>query len=139
MPVLAILVAQTGHGWGLYTLLSELPTYMKTVLHFDVKAVIDAFFLNIVSEICHFFVLTWSVNNDFKFYSRTAGCPPFRISLCGYFHWSAVGLQTTCVKTELLVQLQFGKSSILLVSSNIFYIKKFVGCGIWLNTYVLSV
>jgi len=36
-PVLAILVAQTGHGWGLYTLLTELPTYLKTVLHFDLK------------------------------------------------------------------------------------------------------
>jgi ACS family sodium-dependent inorganic phosphate cotransporter-like MFS transporter 5 len=38
-PVFAILVAQTGHGWGLYTLLTELPTYMKTVLHFDIKNV----------------------------------------------------------------------------------------------------
>lgn len=43
MPVLAILVAQTGHGWGLYTLLTELPTYMKNVLHFDIKKVIQAF------------------------------------------------------------------------------------------------
>ncbi|CAG7835921.1 unnamed protein product [Allacma fusca] len=38
MPVLAILVAQTGHGWGLYTLLTELPTYMNSVLHFDLKS-----------------------------------------------------------------------------------------------------
>ena len=42
MPVIAILVAQTGHGWGLYTLLTELPTYMKSVLHFDLKQVIFA-------------------------------------------------------------------------------------------------
>jgi len=38
MPVLAVLVAQTGQGWGLYTLLTELPTFMKTILHFDIKA-----------------------------------------------------------------------------------------------------
>ncbi|CAL8124169.1 unnamed protein product [Orchesella dallaii] len=36
-PVIAILVAQTGHGWGLYTLLTELPTFMDDVLHFDIK------------------------------------------------------------------------------------------------------
>lgn len=38
-PVLAILVVQTGHGWGLYTMLTELPTYMDDVLHFDIKSV----------------------------------------------------------------------------------------------------
>ncbi|XP_046451173.1 putative inorganic phosphate cotransporter [Daphnia pulex] len=34
----AILVAHLGHSWGLSMLLTELPTYMKTVLHFDLKA-----------------------------------------------------------------------------------------------------
>lgn len=50
MPVLAILVAQTAQGWGLYTLLTELPTYMKTILHFDIKAVstfIQFLFINV--------------------------------------------------------------------------------------------
>ena len=37
----AILVAHLGHSWGLSMLLTELPTYMKTVLHFDLKAVIN--------------------------------------------------------------------------------------------------
>lgn len=40
----AILVAHLGHSWGLSMLLTELPTYMKTVLHFDLKAVIFLFF-----------------------------------------------------------------------------------------------
>lgn len=39
IPVWAIVVGHVGHTWGLYTLLTELPTYMKTVLHFDIKQV----------------------------------------------------------------------------------------------------
>lgn len=38
-----IIVAHTGHTWGLYTLLTELPTYMKTVLNFDIKQVADKY------------------------------------------------------------------------------------------------
>jgi len=34
----AILVAHVGQNWGFYVLLTELPTYMKTVLHFDLKS-----------------------------------------------------------------------------------------------------
>jgi len=37
VPVYAILLAQVGNGWGLYTLLTELPTYMKNVLRYDMK------------------------------------------------------------------------------------------------------
>jgi len=37
MPFWAILVGHIGHGWGLYTLLHELPSYLKSVLHFDIK------------------------------------------------------------------------------------------------------
>lgn len=36
----AILFAHLGHSWGLSMLLTELPTYMSTVLNFDMKAVI---------------------------------------------------------------------------------------------------
>ena len=35
----AILVAHIGYSWGFYILLSELPTYMKTVLNFDLHSV----------------------------------------------------------------------------------------------------
>ena len=37
--VWAILVAHVGKALGYYVLLTELPTYMKTVLHFDLKSV----------------------------------------------------------------------------------------------------
>jgi hypothetical protein len=35
----AIVVAHVGQAWGFYMLLTELPTYMKTVLHFNLKSV----------------------------------------------------------------------------------------------------
>ncbi|CAG7832457.1 unnamed protein product [Allacma fusca] len=35
--VWAIVAAQLGNGWGLYTLLTYMPTYMSSVLHFDIK------------------------------------------------------------------------------------------------------
>lgn len=39
MPVWANVIAQVAHCWVIYTLLTEMPTYMKTVLHFDIKKV----------------------------------------------------------------------------------------------------
>ncbi|CAL8122496.1 unnamed protein product [Orchesella dallaii] len=36
-PFWAILICNTCETWGLYTIMTELPTYMKTVLHFDIK------------------------------------------------------------------------------------------------------
>jgi hypothetical protein len=39
IPVWAILVAHCCQNWGFYTLLTELPTYMKQILHFDIKTV----------------------------------------------------------------------------------------------------
>lgn len=39
LPVYAIFAAQIANAWGLYTLLTELPTYMRTVLNFDMKQV----------------------------------------------------------------------------------------------------
>lgn len=35
--VWAVGAANIGHAWGFYTLLTELPTYMDNVLHFDMK------------------------------------------------------------------------------------------------------
>ena len=37
--VWAIVIGHSGHVWGLYTLLTLLPTYLRTVLHFDIKQV----------------------------------------------------------------------------------------------------
>lgn len=39
MPVWAIVVAHTASNWGTYTLLTNLPAYMKEVLKFDMRSV----------------------------------------------------------------------------------------------------
>lgn len=39
LPLWAILVTQCGNSWAFYTLLTELPTYMAHILHFDIEAV----------------------------------------------------------------------------------------------------
>ncbi|XP_050432550.1 sialin-like isoform X2 [Adelges cooleyi] len=36
-PVWGLIVAESGHGWGGYTLMSDLPKYMSDVLHFSVE------------------------------------------------------------------------------------------------------
>ncbi|RXG53791.1 putative inorganic phosphate cotransporter [Armadillidium vulgare] len=41
VPFWAILAAHVCQNWGYYFLLTELPTYMKNILHFDIKAVSD--------------------------------------------------------------------------------------------------
>jgi len=54
-PVWVIIIAHTGHTWGLYTLLTELPTYMKTILNFDIKEVTNI--LSLVGKIKFFLLL----------------------------------------------------------------------------------
>lgn len=39
LPVWAIVVGHVGHAWGLYMLLTQLPTFLSTVLQFDIKQV----------------------------------------------------------------------------------------------------
>jgi len=39
VPLWAIAIAQCSQAWGFYTLLTELPTYLKQILHFDIKTV----------------------------------------------------------------------------------------------------
>ncbi|XP_032690814.1 putative inorganic phosphate cotransporter isoform X1 [Odontomachus brunneus] len=38
LPFWAILIAHMGHNYGYETLMTELPTYMKQILHFDIKS-----------------------------------------------------------------------------------------------------
>lgn len=38
-PVWAILVTQCGQSWAFYTILTELPSYMANVLHFNIQQV----------------------------------------------------------------------------------------------------
>ena len=39
MPFWAVLVAHTGQNWGFYTMLTQLPSYMKHVLRLNIKQV----------------------------------------------------------------------------------------------------
>lgn len=39
LPFLSIAVVHSAHNWGFWTLLTEMPTYMKGVLKFDIKKV----------------------------------------------------------------------------------------------------
>lgn len=39
LPFWAILIAHMGHNYGYETLMTELPTFMKQVLHFNIKNV----------------------------------------------------------------------------------------------------
>jgi len=45
VPVWGLACAHMAQNWGFYTLLTELPTYMKNILHFDIKenALVTAF------------------------------------------------------------------------------------------------
>ncbi|CAG9763216.1 unnamed protein product [Ceutorhynchus assimilis] len=36
-PIWALVLAQIGHDWGFFTMVTDLPKYMKDVLHFNVK------------------------------------------------------------------------------------------------------
>lgn len=38
VPLWAILITQCGQSWAFYTQLTELPTYMSQILHFDIQA-----------------------------------------------------------------------------------------------------
>ena len=43
IPVYAIIIGHCCQGWGFYTLLTEMPTYLYQILHFDIKEVIFFF------------------------------------------------------------------------------------------------
>ena len=45
VPFYAILIAHCCQNWGFYTLLTEMPTYLKNILHFDIKTVNYLFFV----------------------------------------------------------------------------------------------
>lgn len=39
MPCYALIVVHSGHNWGFWTLLTEMPSYMKNILGLDIKQV----------------------------------------------------------------------------------------------------
>lgn len=38
VPLWGLVIAQIGHDWGLFTIITDLPKYMSSVLHFSVKS-----------------------------------------------------------------------------------------------------
>jgi hypothetical protein len=40
MPVWALIIAEIGHDWGLYTMVTDLPKYMSDVMKFNPAQVI---------------------------------------------------------------------------------------------------
>lgn len=43
MPFWAILIVHSAHNWGFWTLLTEMPAYMKGALGYDIKQVMEEF------------------------------------------------------------------------------------------------
>lgn len=39
MPFISLIIVHCAHNWGFWTLLTKIPSYMKTVLEFDIKQV----------------------------------------------------------------------------------------------------
>lgn len=44
-PFWALLISHCAQNWGFWTLLTQIPSYMKDVLHFDIKSVLQLFLL----------------------------------------------------------------------------------------------
>ena len=38
VPVITLIIAQIGHDWGFYIMVSDLPKYMNDVMHVNVKS-----------------------------------------------------------------------------------------------------
>jgi hypothetical protein len=41
LPMWALVIAHCGYNWGFFTMLVELPSYMNSILKFDLKSVSD--------------------------------------------------------------------------------------------------
>lgn len=60
-PCWALLSATLGYNWAFYMLLTELPIYMRNIMHFDLKSVT---FLNHYAEAIY--INNWSCNLEFN-------------------------------------------------------------------------
>jgi hypothetical protein len=43
LPMWAVVIAHCGQNWGFWTLLTEMPSYMNSILKFDLKSVSYSF------------------------------------------------------------------------------------------------
>ena len=76
LPVYGLLIANIAQGYGFYTLLSEIPTYMSQILHFDIKEVY--YFVLYVKDMSLRFEIWIILSSRMLFYQL------FHISACGF-------------------------------------------------------
>lgn len=43
LPFMSLILVHSGHNWGFWTLMTEMPSYMKLVLNVDIKSVSSTF------------------------------------------------------------------------------------------------
>ena len=85
LPVYGLLIANIAQGYGFYTLLSEIPTYMSQILHFDIKEV--CFFCIICSRRSHLLKVVQGLTFESFYLSECffISCSiPLHVDLC-YF------------------------------------------------------
>ena len=51
-------IANVGHAWGFYTLLTELPTFMDNILHFNMKQVFKKLRMEAIDI---FYISSWNL------------------------------------------------------------------------------
>ncbi|XP_055370914.1 sialin [Condylostylus longicornis] len=87
LPVWAILITQCGQAWAFYTQLTELPTYMNSILHFGIKSNATAtalpYFTSWILGICCSIFADWllarnyiSLLNSMKLWNTIASVIP---------------------------------------------------------------
>lgn len=77
-PFWAILLAHMGYNYGYETLMTELPTYMKQVLHFSIKDVRKFTYITLL-----FWTLLLFNRQGFVFSFRTVFCQRYPTWRCG--------------------------------------------------------
>jgi ACS family sodium-dependent inorganic phosphate cotransporter-like MFS transporter 5 len=91
VPLWAILITQCGQSWAFYTQLTELPTYMSQILHFDIQAnailsaipYLTSWWCGILTSIFADWLLSrgyLSLSTSYKFFNSIGGCGRFKIT-----------------------------------------------------------
>jgi ACS family sodium-dependent inorganic phosphate cotransporter-like MFS transporter 5 len=87
VPLWAILITQCGQSWAFYTQLTELPTYMSQILHFDIQAnailsaipYLTSWWCGILTSIFADWLLSrgyLSLSTSYKFFNSIASIVP---------------------------------------------------------------
>ncbi|CAG9833054.1 unnamed protein product [Diabrotica balteata] len=115
MPLWAILVTQCGQSWAFYTQLTELPTYMAQILHFDIQsdALLSAvpYFTSWIGGILFSIFADWllskgylSLSTSYKVFNSVASVIP-SIGLLGVAY---VGCDKVAAQLLLALTATFG-------------------------------